>query len=66
MKGKTFMARYADDAIIGCEEKKDASLPTIDKSPQHRRPPAVDNLRSVDMAEFPGSLPDERSHIFLA
>jgi hypothetical protein len=24
MKGKTFMARYADDAIIGCEKKEDA------------------------------------------
>jgi retron-type reverse transcriptase len=23
MKGKTFMARYADDAIIGCETKSD-------------------------------------------
>jgi group II intron reverse transcriptase/maturase len=24
MKGKTFMVRYADDAIIGCEKKEDA------------------------------------------
>jgi retron-type reverse transcriptase len=24
MKGKTFMVRYADDAIIGCETKEDA------------------------------------------
>jgi hypothetical protein len=24
IKGKTFMARYADDAIIGCEKKEDA------------------------------------------
>jgi retron-type reverse transcriptase len=24
MKGKTFMVRYADNAIIGCEKKEDA------------------------------------------
>jgi retron-type reverse transcriptase len=24
MKGKPFMGRYADDAIIGCEKKEDA------------------------------------------
>ncbi|MDR3170246.1 MAG: hypothetical protein LBU17_01315, partial [Treponema sp.] len=52
MKGKSFMVRYADDAIIGCEKKEDADRIMKGKSPPVRQIGLTIHPEKIKLVDF--------------